>query len=340
MIKGKFNSIKNLFLLKNYTIPMKRILCILSLLLFITACDDGNLTVDPIDFSEGPIQKCSLKDILYKVKGSEMLFIEIPSSYFNNDQTPAGTPTIIPLSSTIKVTYRKYASETSSLNICPQAPDATPNLVEQWQATEGTIELTSTAVKTTDATTGFTKITGYVYNIKLKSIVFIKPDGPQIQDILFGNYSGPASPLAFGFDAEADKSTCSAGDNRIFNFSGSEAIIFDTANYSTLFANAVTTTPRTALINADNKLTYKLFTNTVNNAYFCPATPPATPVLAQEWNAVNGVEATSGIIEVTTTTSGTSFLHTIHLKRVIMKRGNSDFTLGDDYIFGSFLTTP
>lgn len=316
---------------------MKRILAILSLLLFITSCDDGNLTVDVIDFSEGPIQKCSLKDIIYKVKGSEMMFIEIPSTYFTNDQT-LGTATIIPLSSTLKVTYRRYASETSNLNICPQAPDATPNLVEQWQATEGTIELTSTAVKTTNPTTGFTKITGYNYYIVLKNVTFEKPNGPQVYEtFVFGNYNATISPLAFGFDADADKSTC---DNRIFNFNGSEAIIFDTANFSTLFENTATTTPRTALISAANKLTYKLFNNTVNDTYFCATTTPATPLLTQEWNALNGVEATSGIIEVTTTTLGTSFRHTIHLKRVTLKKGNSDFSLGDDYIFGSFVTTP
>lgn len=316
---------------------MKRILAILSLLLFITSCDDGNLTVDVIDFSEGPIQKCSLKDIIYKVKGSEMMFIEIPSTYFTNDQT-LGTATIIPLSSTLKVTYRRYASETSNLNICPQAPDATPNLVEQWQATEGTIEITSTAVKTTNPTTGFTKITGYNYYIVLKNVTFEKPNGPQVYEtFVFGNYNATISPLAFGFDADADKSTC---DNRIFNFNGSEAIIFDTANFSTLFENTATTTPRTALISAANKLTYKLFNNTVNDTYFCATTTPATPLLTQEWNALNGVEATSGIIEVTTTTLGTSFRHTIHLKRVTLKKGNSDFSLGDDYIFGSFVTTP
>lgn len=315
---------------------MKRILAILSVLLFITSCDDGNLTVDVIDFSEGPIQKCSLKDIIYKVQGSEMIYIEIPSTYFTNDQT-LGTPTIIPLSSDIKVTYRRYASETSNLNICPTAPDATPNLVEQWQATEGTIELTSTAVKTTNTTTGFTKITGFVYNINLKNIVFIKPDGTQIQSLQFGNYATTITPLAFGFDADADKSTC---DNKILNFNGSEAIIFDSTNYSTLFENTATTTPRTAVISPANKLTYKLFNNTVNNAYFCASPTPATPQLTQEWNAVNGVEATSGIIEVTTTTLGTSFRHTIHLKRVTLKKGNSDFSLGDDYIFGSFITTP
>jgi len=339
MIKRKINNLKNLFLRTNYTNPMKRILSILLLLLLITSCDDGDLTVDVIDFSEGPIQKCDFKDIFYKVKGAEMMFIEFPSTFFTNDQT-AGTPTIIPLSSTIKVTYRRYASETSDLNICPQAPDATPNLLEQWQATEGTIELTSTAVKNTNAITGFTTITGYVYNINLKNIVFIKPDGPQIQSFQFGNFSSPISPLAFNFDAAADKSTCSASDNRIFNFSGSEAFIFDSSNFSTLFENAVTATPRTALISSANKLIYILFNNTVTNTYFCGATVPNTPIPSQEWNAIDGVEATSGIIEVETTTLGASFLHTIHLKRVTLKKGNTDFSLGDDYIFGSFVTTP
>lgn len=321
---------------------MKRFLCMLSLLLFITACDDGDLTVDPIDFSEGAVEKCSFKDVYYKVKGSEMIFIEIPSSNFVNDQTPIDAPISVPLSSSVKITYRRYASQTSSNNICPTAPDATPNLVEQWTAIDGTVLIRSTAVKSTNSTTGATKITGYVHNITFKNITFDKPNGEQVQSTIpFGNYSATNfTPLAFGFDAEADKSTCSASDNRIFNFSASEAFIFDSANFSTLFANAVTTTPRTALISAENKLTYKLFTTGINNAYFCPLTPPATPQLSQEWNAENGVEATSGVIEVTTTTLGSSFLHTIHLKRVVMKKGNSDFTLGNDYIFGSFVTTP
>ena len=51
MIKDKFNSIKNLFLLK-ISRPMKRILGLLAIILLISACDDGELTVDTIDFEE------------------------------------------------------------------------------------------------------------------------------------------------------------------------------------------------------------------------------------------------------------------------------------------------
>lgn len=320
---------------------MKRILCMLSLLLFITACDDGDLTVDVIDFSEGPIQKCSIKDVFYKVKGSEMMFLEIPSSAFIADQTLPDVPLEIQLSSTIKVTYRRYVSETSSENICPQAPDATPNLAEQWVATEGIVQIKSTAIKSADAD-GFVKITGYLYSINFKNITFIKPDGPQTQtDVPFGNYISNITPLAFGFDTEVAKSTCSTSDNRIFNFNAGQALILDSADYSTLFANEVTppSTPRTALISPTNKLTYRLYGGSISNADFCSSLP-TTPAILQQWEALDGVEATSGIIEVETTTFGSGFSHHIRLRNVTMKKGNSDFNMGPNFDFGSFVTNP
>ena len=232
-------------------------------------------------------------------------------------------------------------SETSALNICPQAPDATPNLAEQWEATDGIIQITSTAIKTTDTATGFEKITGYIYNINFKNITFNKPDGAQTQTSFpFGNYTKTVTPLLFGFDTEVDKSTCSSSDNRIFNFNASEALILDAADYSTLIVNAVTppSTPRTTLINATNKLSYRLYSNAVTDAYFCATPIPSSPTLLQQWDAVAGIEATSGIIEVTTTSLGAAFQHTIHLKKVTLKKGNSSFYLGDDYLFGTLVT--
>jgi hypothetical protein len=169
-------------------------------------------------------------------------------------------------------------------------------------------------------------------------VTFQTPHGTQVYEtFVFGNYSTTVSSLAFGFDNQVDKSSC---DNRIFNFSGSESLVLDVLDFAILFQNAVTTTPRTALISSDNKLTYKLFNNTVNDAFFCASPPPSTPLLSQEWDAVDGVSGVSGIIEVTTTTLGTSFQHTIHLKKVTMKKGNSNFYMGDDYLFGNLITNP
>ena len=316
---------------------MKRILCILSLLFFITACDDGNLTVDVIDFSEVAVQKCSDKDVIYKVKDAEMIFIEIPASTFINDATVEGEPIEVAINSTNKVTYRKYDGTVSSANICPTIPDATPNLKEQWNATSGIIQITSTAIKSTNTTDNSTRITGYTYNIVFKNITFQKPTGPQVYEtFLFGNYATTVSPLAFGFNEEVDKSACST---KIYDFSGGEVFTLDVADYATLFANEVTTTPRTALISSSNKLSYRLYSSTITDAYFCAATIPATPTLTQQWNAIDGIEATSGIIEVSTTTlTTTTYQHTIRLKKVTLKKGNSEFSLGDDYLFGTLIT--
>ena len=337
MIKDKINSIKNLFLLKNYTIQMKRILCILSLLFFITACDDGNLTVDVIDFSEVAVQKCSDKDVIYKVKDAEMIFIEIPASTFINDATVEGEPIEVAINSTNKVTYRKYDGTVSSTNICPTIPDATPNLKEQWNATSGIIQITSTAIKSTNTTDNSTRITGYTYNIVFKNITFQKPTGPQVYETFpFGNYATTISPLAFGFNEEVDKSACST---KIYDFSGGEVFTLDVADFTTLFANEVTTTPRTALISSTNKLSYRLYSSTITDAYFCATTIPTTPTLLQQWNAIDGIEATSGIIEVSTTTlTTTTYQHTIRLKKVTLRKGNSEFSLGDDYLFGTLIT--
>lgn len=324
---------------------MKRILSILTLLFLVNACDDGNLTVDAIDFSEGNVLKCSLKDVLYKVKDNQMFFIEIPSSNFTTEPTLAGAPLEIPITGTVKVVYRKFSDTVTSDNLCPTVPNGIPNQIEEWTATSGIIQITVTPIyTTTNVTTNQTKITGYKYYITLKNTTFLKPDGStQLYGdgngmFVFGNYTVPATAPALGFDEEVDQSSC---DNRLFNFGTSEAMTLDVGdNFPTLFANEATTTPRTALFDATHKLTYKQFSNTVTDAYFCAATIPATPLLLNDWSAENGVESISGIIEVSTTTLGAQFQHTIHFKKATLKKGNNSFYLGDDYIYGSFVTNP
>jgi hypothetical protein len=58
----------------------------------------------------------------------------------------------------------------------------------------------------------------------------------------------------------------------------------------------------------------------------------------EEWVAQPGVTGTSGIIEVTTTTNGTGYLHTIKLKGVTFQKGNNTFYYGNDILYGNLLT--
>jgi hypothetical protein len=321
--------------MKKYILPIMFILIFLS-------CDDGNLVVQTIDFTDLPITKCGEKDVLYKLKDSEILFLEMPLSNLPVDATPVNTPTNILISASNKIVYRLYDGTISSDNICPTVQAASPNLKEQWTTTSGTIAITTTANVVPNPaidSPNATKIDKYNHSITLKNVVFAKPNGDQFYETYeFGTYQTDAVTLPFSFDDQIAKSSC---DNRIFNFSGSaaggtEALILDLADYGTLIQSSATTTPRTALISSTNKLTYSIYNGTVNDAYFC--TNLTSPTVAQTWTALDGVIAVSGIIEVETTSFGTGFQHTIHLKKIILKRGNSQFTLGDDYIYGSFIT--
>jgi hypothetical protein len=319
---------------------MKRILAALLLLFIFNACDDGDLKVDVIDFSDVPAQKCSQKDIIYKIKAAEMLLLVMPIASLPTDETTVNNPLQLDINTTNKVIYRQFNGTVSADNICQDPPAATPIVIEEWTAISGIIQITTTAVKTIDANNA-TRITGYKHNIVFKNITFQKPNGNQTYETyVFGDYSTTVSALAFGFDEELNKSTCD-NDNRIFDFNIGEAFILDVADYASLFENVITTTPRIRYISAANKLSYRLYSNTIGNTYFCATPTPATPILLQQWNAVDGVPDVSGIIEVTTSeVIGTGFQHTIRLKKVTLKKGNSNFTLGDNYLYGNLITSP
>lgn len=319
---------------------MKRILGAVLLLFFINACDDGDLKVDIIDFSSVNAQKCADKNVVYKFKENEMLLLEISAATaYENKETLANVPREFVINASNKVTYRQYNGTVSASTICGSVPDATPIVIEEWRATSGIIQITTTAIKTVLSGNG-TRITGFKHTINFKNITFQKPNGEQFYaSYPFGDYTTAATELPFTFDEQLDKSTC-VNDNRIFNFLGGATFILDVSstNFATLFPTVVTTNPRSVPINATNKLSYRLYSGIITNGYFCATVQPATPLISQQWDAVQSSADTNGIIEVTTTQLPVGTLqHTVRLKKVTLKRENSTFDLGDDYLLGSFV---
>ena len=318
---------------------MKRVLGLLVFAVLLQGCDDGNLTQEDINFETATMQSCSTNNLIYKLNKTEALILDIDSTSFTKEPSLKGAPTEIDITSTNRVVYRFYAGAVSSDNICETIPPATPIVTDQWNATDGKIQIFTTAIKKTNTTDNSTRITGYNHNIVFKNITFAKNNGTQVYETFaFGDYEKSITPLPFLFDKTVEKCATS---NQIYNYTSSEALML-TIDPS-LLANEVTplNTPRTGIIGTTtNVLTYRLFSGLLTPAYFCNATTPTTPALSQEWTGVEGVAGTSGIVEVTTTTNGPgSFKHTIVLKKVTLKKGRNDFLLGDNFIFGDLLTT-
>ncbi|PDS22197.1 hypothetical protein [Flavobacterium branchiophilum] len=316
---------------------MKKFLGIMAVLFGFLSCNDGDVTVKSISFAEIE-NAASCGDLVYKINGTDAMIIKI-----TNATTTAFINTVgvreIAITGTTKVIYRTYSATPSTDNFCGVPPAATPSLAEEWTAIGGTIQITTTAKKSTpNATTGATSIIGYNHNIILKNITFQKPVGTQSYDtFVFGNFT-TSTTLAYPFSSSA-LSKCST--TKLYSQIDKEALLLDNLD-PTLFANAVTTTPRVAnLSNTTNKLRYLVYNGTLPTAYFCNTTTPTTPTLTESWEVDN--TTTQATIEVTTTSvgSGTNvvYTHKIYLKKVNLKKDNISFYLGDSYYLGD-ITTP
>ncbi|NHM07088.1 hypothetical protein G4D82_07630 [Flavobacterium sp. CYK-4] len=323
---------------------MKKILGLLALILVFSNCDDGDMTIETIDFQD--VQAASCGEIIYKLNGNEALYMKIPTAAnaFANEITPTDEPRIITIGSSVNVTYRAYNGNVTAANLCNSPAPISPTATTEWTASAGTIEISTIAVYSTpDAVTGATKILKYLHNIVFKNIVFNKPEGTQVYETFpFGEYATTATTLPLTFNPDnvavcpSNQLLYNAGSNDI------EAIYIQNFD-SNLLNTSNLGTPKTALISAtSNKLVYRLFETaltTTNQEYFCGSSLPSTPTVTQEWTAQNGVADTSGIIEVVTTTNGSGFLHTITLKAVTFQKGNSTFYLGNSIVIGNLLTT-
>ena len=320
---------------------MKRVFSLLVLVFLLNSCDDGNLTLETIDFEDAQTLSCSTNNIIYKLKEKEALLLEIPKTTFKNEPTVPGTPTVIDIdNSTYRVVYRFYNGTVAADNICNTIAPATPIVTDQWTATSGKIEITTTTITATGTIPGSTIITGYNHRIVFKNITFDKGNGTQVYEtFVFGDYVTPASTLPFGFDKNVEQ--CSVSKD-VYNYTSSEALTLENLD-ATLIVNTETplNTPRTALIGSvKNKLIYRLYSNGVlTPSYFCNLINPPLPTISEEWNGVNGVSGVSGVIEVTTIKSGTTaYKHTIIIKNATLMKGNSSFKLGDIYTYGELIS--
>ena len=54
-----------------------------------SGCDDGDLIVDTIDFSDVATSSCSDNNLIFKLKESESLILNIPEETFTENPTVA-----------------------------------------------------------------------------------------------------------------------------------------------------------------------------------------------------------------------------------------------------------
>jgi hypothetical protein len=334
--------------LSSKEITMNKVCGLLAMIMIFASCDDGDLIFEEINFDDVEAARCAGGNVIYKINDTEVLLLKIGENEnaadfvnaFPLEPTPPGEPVSIPINnSTVQVVYQLFNGAVSSANLCAIVRPATPVVVEDWEATAGRVEITTTTNTVANDNPGFEggeRIAGYQHNIIFRDITFQKADGTtQVYDEFpFGIYETTVDDLDFSFGGVALLACPTT--NILFKHSGREGITLDID--STLLDTSQLNTPKTGTItDTTNILTYLLFppNNTLNESYFC-GVPPVQPL--ETWTGVEGVANVSGIVEVITTTASNGFLHTIRLKNVSFQRGRSIFKLADDYLLGEIIT--
>jgi hypothetical protein len=169
---------------------MKKILLLISIVFIYNSCDDGDVTLESFNFSSQSILKCSdeNKTFLYKINDDELLLLDISAEPYTYDVTFTTFPYTKSYeinTSSISVLYRLYNDTASSTTICSAIAPATPIVTNEWSATGGTIDVTTTERYDTDGTT----LLGYNYSIKLLNVNFSNGTNSfSFEEYLVGSY--------------------------------------------------------------------------------------------------------------------------------------------------------
>ena len=169
---------------------MKRILCF-SLLVFLCACDDGDLQIETIDFDSATIQNCNAvsvetANVLFKLNTAEALILELPNGAIKNEVS-AETNYNVTASGPSKVTYRTFSDNVSTSYFCSDIPLTEPTVIEEIIAEGGTVIITTTL--NADEVT-------FQHEIQLSTVSFVTSTDQRITNLAIDNFGTVTTTLS------------------------------------------------------------------------------------------------------------------------------------------------
>lgn len=329
---------------------MKKIFALITLLIAITACDDGDMSFTDFNFGNSAPSRCGESSILYKAEGTQVLILDIPPSNFAN--IPSETEivngaveyqprTVVVGGTSGRIIYRNYDGPVSaSANLfCTNIPPASPSVIEEWQG-EGTIGIATAPIVNTETQ----RITGYRHTITLTDVSFSK-DGETVR-IIENSFGSITTQLGYRFDFGSEQDEAPIGvyeceNGLVFNRSGNEALVldFEPENFPTQ-EGPVTIDLET---DPDNTVRLYVYSGTITNTNICSNEQVITPTLTAIWRATSG---TAEVTPIADSNSTTGYRYQIRFNNIEFSNssnpgevisGISNTTAGDYYYFGEYI---
>lgn len=167
---------------------MKKILSLLTLFVFIIACDDGDLAIETVDFdSITTVQSCNdvsptIANVLFKINVAEALILELPALAIKNE-VGTNVEFNVTASGPTKITYRIFSDNVTTAYFCNDIPLTEPIVINEIIAEAGTVLITT--VLDADGET-------YNHTIQLSGISLITSDDSRNTDLSINDF-GPVT---------------------------------------------------------------------------------------------------------------------------------------------------
>lgn len=302
---------------------MKKIVGLLLVATSLTACDDGDLVFEKLNFDGKQIQKCPDNQLYFKINDTELLLVDFSdtrdsiSGSMLNPAAPLNTKQELATSPTTKIYYRTYDAPIAANAICSLLAPANPKVTSEYTSSPGgrifytriiTPVVTETAVNV-----------NYTYTINFENITLSNGTSEiKYATLPYGSYIYDSSKMNFnitnGFDI-CENGLIGKTSTEIIQIQLPADFVFPTSNQV-----------QTITLNETNLLSYLIYKEPFTTDTACEL--PNKPI-KETWEVTNG----SLQIETTavTNTAGTvtGYRHNLKLIQAQFRNDETTFTISD-----------
>jgi len=298
---------------------MKKIVGLFLVSISLTACDDGDLVFENLNFDGKQIQKCQDNELYFKTNDTELLLVDFSSTV--NGVKGSVLDTLAPLdikqelstTGTTKIYYRTYDAPILANAICSLLAPANPKVTAEYTSLPGgRIFYTRTMIP---AVTETAVNVNYTYTINFENITLTNGTSEiKYATLPYGSYVYDTSKLNFNFTNNFDNCEntliCNRNDEYI-QINLPADFVFPTTN-QTQIVN----------LNDTNLLNYYIFKEfiTIDEGNECEF---PTDAIKENW------QVTNGSLQIETKVTGANIIHNLKLIQAQFKNDETTFSVTD-----------
>ncbi len=161
---------------------MKKVVLLLALCLSFS-CDDGDLTIETIDFDDAAIMFCetsptTASTLFFKLNTTESLILKLQTGVLRNEVSEDTITSSIPSQS--QIIYRSFSGNVAKDYFCSDVPPLDPVVIQELNAQGGSVKIFTTQ-SPTDSTV-------FEHNIRLNNISLVNDKGERITDLRINDF--------------------------------------------------------------------------------------------------------------------------------------------------------